>query len=95
MAPTTTQSPPKELIDRVNELMIQGFELPADKLVPSARLKDDLGLDSLDAVDMLVYIEERMGVKVDGEKIRELRTLADVYVLASEAVPEEPAQTAK
>ena len=81
--------PTPELIARVNGLMAQGFELTPEQMVPTARLKDDLGLDSLDAVDMLVYIEERMGVKVDGEKIRELRTLADVYVLAAEAVPEE------
>lgn len=88
-------APTPQLIARVNELMSQGFELPLEQLVPTARLKDDLGLDSLDAVDMLVYIEERMGVKVDGEKIRELRTLADVYVLAAEAAPEQTQTIAK
>ncbi len=78
--------PSQQLIDRVNELMSQGFELPLEKLVPEARLKEDLSLDSLDAVDMLVHIEERLEIKVDGEKIRVLKTLADVYALAADAV---------
>lgn len=78
--------PTQQLIERVNELMSQGFELPLEKLVPEARLKEDLGLDSLDAVDMLVHIEERLDIKVDGEKIRVLKTLADVYALAADAV---------
>ena len=75
-----------ELIQTVNDLMITGFEIAPESLIPSARLKDDLGLDSLDAVDMLVHIEEKMDLKVDGEKVRSLRTLADVYALAADAM---------
>ncbi|RYZ76790.1 MAG: acyl carrier protein [Proteobacteria bacterium] len=74
------------LINQVNDLMVSGFELDREKLVPSARLKDDLSLDSLDAVDMLVHIEEQLDLKVDGEKIRALRTLSDVYSLAADAM---------
>lgn len=75
----------QEIIDQVNQLMRDGFELKAEQLIPSATLFSDLGLDSLDAVDMLVHIEEKMGVKVDGEKVRGLRTLGDVYAFAAEA----------
>jgi acyl carrier protein len=82
--------PSPQLIAQVNELMSQGFEIPVEKLVPNAALKDDLGLDSLDAVDMLVHIEERLDIKVDGEKIRTLKTLSDVYTLAAEALAERP-----
>jgi acyl carrier protein len=74
------------LIAQINELMTSGFEIPADRLVPSANLKTDLGLDSLDAVDMLVFIEDKFGIKVDGEKLMSLQTLQDVYSLAAEAV---------
>ena len=65
--------------------MASGFEIPPEKLVPTAALKE-LGLDSLDAVDMLVYIEDKFGIKVEGEKLTSLRTLQDVYNLAAEAV---------
>jgi acyl carrier protein len=86
--------PSQQLIDKVNELMSQGFELSIEKLVPEARLKEDLSLDSLDAVDMLVHIEERLEIKVDGEKIRVLKTLADVYELAANAVHDPVTPTA-
>lgn len=79
--------PSQELIAEINQLMQQGFELPPEKLLPEATLIGDLGLDSLDAVDMLVHIEDRLGVKIDGERIRSLRTLGDVYsFFAAEAV---------
>lgn len=79
-----TPQPTTAIIQAVNQLMQTGFELPPEKLVPEASLKD-LGLDSLDAVDMLVYIEEKMGVKIEGERLKSVRTLADVYELAAEA----------
>jgi acyl carrier protein len=81
MTPTT------EVIQQVNNLMKSGFEIPEEKLVPTATLIGDLGLDSLDAVDMLVYIEENLGVKVEGERLSSIKTLQDVYQLAIESLP--------
>ena len=83
MSQTTT--PSASLIKTVNDLMHSGFEIDPAKLVPEASLKDDLGLDSLDAVDMLVYIEEKMGVRIEGERLKSVKTLGDVYVLAAES----------
>ncbi len=80
-------TPSMEVIQQVNNLMKTGFEIPEEKLVPTATLIGDLGLDSLDAVDMLVYIEETLGVKVEGERLTQVKTLQDVYVLAAESVP--------
>ena len=50
------------LVSKINELLASGFEISPDKLVPSASLVTDLGLDSLDAVDMLVYIEDKFNI---------------------------------
>jgi acyl carrier protein len=74
------------VIEQVNTLMKTGFEIPPEKLVPAATLIGDLGLDSLDAVDMLVYIEETLGVKVEGERLATVKTLQDVYQLAQESL---------
>lgn len=74
------------IIEQVNTLMKTGFEIPQEKLVPGATLVGDLGLDSLDAVDMLVYIEETLGVKVEGERLATVKTLQDVYVLAQQSL---------
>lgn len=76
----------EEIVQRVNSLMQSGFELPQEKLTPEATLFGDLGLDSLDAVDMLVHLEENLGIKVEGERLATVRTLNDVYALVEEVV---------
>ena len=78
--------PDDNLISQINNLMKSGFEIPTEKLIASANLVNDLGLDSLDAVDMLVFIEDKFGVRVDGEKMRSLKTMQDVYFLAADAI---------
>lgn len=75
----------EEVKSKINELMHRGFEIPMEKLTPESKLFDELGLDSLDAVDMLVHLEEDLGVKVAGEKLQKIKTLQDVYELVIEA----------
>lgn len=70
-----------ELIKEINTTLMEEFEISEEKLVSEAKLFDDLGLDSLDAVDMLVHLEDRMGVKLDVEKMQGVRTLGDIHSL--------------
>ncbi len=76
------------IIEHVNEVMVEGFELNTDQLHPDAKIVDDLELDSLDAIDMLVYLEEKINIKVDPEKFRTVKTLGDVYNVVEEVVIE-------
>ena len=72
----------KDIYQRVNNIFIEEFELEPEQLFPEATLYDDLGLDSLDAVDMVVALEKEFGVKMkDEESIRSVRTLDDLYKL--------------
>lgn len=72
----------------VNDTLHQGFEIPLESLKPEANLFTDLKLDSLDAIDMIVYLEEKLGVKVEGDVFKEVRTLNDVYTMISRLTPE-------
>ncbi len=65
----------------VNGVLVEEFELPADDIRPEARLRDDLGLDSLDAVDLVVSLEKAFGGRVAEAEARKARTVADVYTL--------------
>lgn len=76
----------KEIVGKINEILCSGFELEMSQLQPEARLKDDLQLDSLDAVDMLVYLEENFKMKVEGERLAEIKVLGDVYKLVTDAL---------
>jgi acyl carrier protein len=73
-----------ETISKVNNIMHKGFEIPFEKLIPEATIFGDLGLDSLDSVDMLVHLESNLNIKVDGERLMKVRTLQDIYNLAEE-----------
>lgn len=70
----------EEIIQKTNEALKKEFELTDAQLVPTARLKDDLGLDSLDAVDMIVVLEQQFGVVLrQGYDMRSMVTLNDLY----------------
>jgi acyl carrier protein len=71
-----------EIRERVRQVMADEFELDGDELRPEATLYDDLGLDSLDAVDMVVALEKAFAVKLaNQEEVRSVRTLGDVVAL--------------
>jgi len=56
------------IIERVNGFLIDEFEVDSDDIQSEANLKDTLGLDSLDYVDLVVSIESNFGVKlVEGD----------------------------
>jgi acyl carrier protein len=54
------------------------FDLPTDKLVLDARLSDDLDLDSIDAVDLVVKLQEYTGRKISPSEFKSVRTIGDV-----------------
>jgi len=69
----------EEITGKINAFLIEEFELEKDQLIPSANLKNDLGIDSLDFVDIIVIIEKNFGFKVKGEDMINVKTLQDFY----------------
>ena len=70
----------EEIIKQTNEALKKEFEFTDGQLVPTAQLKDDLALDSLDAVDMVVVLEQKFGVTLrQGYDLRTIVTLNDLY----------------
>jgi acyl carrier protein len=54
------------------------FDLPAEKITPDARLGEDLDLDSIDAVDLVVKLQEYTGRKILPSEFKTVRTIGDV-----------------
>ena len=77
-----------EIIDKINEFLVEEFEVDADKIVPEAVLKDRLELDSLDYVDLVVIIETTFGFKVVAEDFTGVNTFQDFYDLIERKVGE-------
>jgi acyl carrier protein len=71
-----------EIMEKVKKILAQEFELEPAQLSPEANLYVDLGLDSLDSVDLVVALEKEFQFKInrekDEEKIRAIRTLSDI-----------------
>jgi len=69
-----------ELIAAVNEVFADSFEIEPAKITPEAQIFTDLGLDSLDVVDLVAAIQKRFGVTVrDDERVRAIRSMQDLY----------------
>ena len=69
-----------ELIQAVNDVFADSFEIPREKLTPEAQIFGDLGLDSLDVVDLVAAIQKKFNVQVrDDERIRSIRSMQDLY----------------
>ena len=79
----------EEIIRLTNEALKKEFELTDEQLKPEAHLQNDVGLDSLDAVDMVVVLEQKFGMTLrQGYDIRSIVTLKDLYDFSEKLVRE-------
>lgn len=70
----------EEFRARVVEVLAEEFELDPEDMGPEATLYEDLGLDSLDAVDMVVVLQKTFDMKLlDEDALRSIRTMEDLH----------------
>ena len=69
----------KEIEARVNEFLIKEMEIEPDDIRDDARLKEDVGLDSLDYVDIVVIVEKTFGFKIKPEEMSGTLTMKEFY----------------
>lgn len=67
-----------EIYQQIRSYLIDIFEIPADKVTFHARLYEDLDLDSIDAVDLIVKLQDLTQQKFKPDDFRSARTVADV-----------------
>ena len=66
-----------ELEEKVRNFLIEDLEIDEEKIKPEGKLKDDLGIDSLDFVDIVVIVENNFGFKIKPEEMSGVVTLKD------------------
>ena len=67
-----------EIETYLESILVEQFEVDPADLKPEAHLFEDLGIDSIDAVDMLVYLKDFTGMRIPPEEFQSVRTLGDV-----------------
>lgn len=63
----------------VQHLSARGID--ADKITPQADLSDDLGLDSLDTVELTLALEEQFGIEIPDTELEDIATVQDALEL--------------
>jgi len=67
-----------EIYQLLSKLLQVMFEVEAEDISPSARLYEDLDIDSIDAVDLIVELRSITGKQIDPDEFKAVRTVDDV-----------------
>ena len=79
----------QEVIELIDSNLAEEFELDRADMTPEANIYEDLGLDSLDTVDMVIVLEGAFNFKIrEEEAVRAIRTLGDIHRFVLEKVAE-------
>ena len=63
-----------EIEEKVRNFLVEDLEIDEEKITPDALLKEDLGIDSLDFVDIVVIVERNFGFKIKPEEMKGVDT---------------------
>lgn len=80
----------QDVFQTLKNTLVEQFELDPAKITPAARLQEDLDLDSIDAVDLVIKLQELTGRKVSPEDFKEVRTVGDVQRVIEKLLTAQP-----
>ena len=66
------------VFEKIREILCNQFDVEEDAVTLSTRISEDLGADSLDAVDMLMSLEDEFDVEIPDEEIENIHTVGDL-----------------
>ena len=65
-----------EIEEKVRNFLIEELEIEPDNIFPDAKLREDMGIDSLDFVDIVVIVEKNFGFKIKAEEMAGVDTFS-------------------
>ena len=68
----------EDILAKLKAILSESFDLAPERLTPEANLFTDLDLDSIDAVELAIQLQEITGRRVKAEEFKQVRTIADV-----------------
>ncbi len=84
------------LIELINQIFVDQFELAPEDLTPEKRIFEDFALDSLDIVDLITGLQRKFGISLrDNKDVLQIRTLQDIYDLVEKLARDNPDLIAK
>jgi len=77
----------EEVYDKIKSVLMDEFEVEEEAISMEANLFTDLGLDSLDAIDLMVTLDKELGVEIKTEEMQDIRTIEDVCKFVLTSIP--------
>jgi acyl carrier protein len=78
----------QDIFQTLKNTLVEQFELDPANITPEARLSEDLDLDSIDAVDMILKLQEITGCKVSPDDFKEVHTVGDAQKVIEKLLAE-------
>ena len=66
------------VFEKVKEIIVSELNVEADKITLETSIKDDLGADSIDAVQIVIALEDEFGIEIDTENIEEITVVKNL-----------------
>ena len=67
-----------DIADRVKNIVVEHLGVDADKVVGGASFIDDLGADSLTAVEIVMELEKKLDISIDDSEVDKIVTIQDI-----------------
>lgn len=67
-----------QILEHLKSILVEGFEIDPARIAPGANLFEDLDLDSIDAVDLAIKLQELTGKRIKPQEFKNIRTVGDV-----------------
>ena len=69
----------EEIIEQVNNLLEEEFEVEQSEFISDANLKETLGLDSINLVDLIALVQMTYKITIPVEELKQIQTFNDLY----------------
>ncbi len=67
-----------EIFEILKKALVELFEIDESKVVPEAKIYEDLQIDSIDAIDLVDYVKKNTGYKLMPDDFKNIQTLGDI-----------------
>ncbi|AYV15499.1 MULTISPECIES: acyl carrier protein [Shewanella] len=68
----------EQILEMLSKILVDEFEVDAETITPEASLYEELDLDSIDAVDLVIKLQQLTGKKIQPDEFKSVRTVNDV-----------------
>lgn len=69
------------VFERIKELVVQEMNIPAEKVTLESRIAEDLGADSIDAIELIMGVEEEFDIEISDDEAMNIKSIGDLVNL--------------